>query len=257
MSASAHGGGSCFAAASSCHSTRSVARTSRSSSSPGALSDTRSAARARTETGRRRQTRSASSFPRCRAGRRRMPWSRRRNVTRRMRRRKVRWAEAERLKSAVDAALRVVRRPARDVLKQPDRANAPIAAEVEPVMRAARHANQIAGFNFDGEHRPAVGRMNMKKPAALDNQADFVFVVPVLGAEFGEHRVEPRRRRVDVDDVRGHIAAARLQAGDLVVRTRRGSRRRSRLAAPGRARRPALEIDSASGEICARSPARR
>src|SRR6478735_4005113 len=56
---------------------------------------------------------------------------------------------------------RVVRRPARRILEQTNRANPALSAEVEPVMRALRHADQIAWLHFDGEHGTAL-RVNVK-----------------------------------------------------------------------------------------------
>ena len=130
-----------------------------------------------------------------------------------------------------------MRRPAGRILEQPDRADAAIAAEIEPVVRAARHADQIAGLDFDGEDR-LPRRMDVKQPAAFDDEADFVLVVPVLGVELVEHHVEIRRVREDVDDVGGDVAALRFQLVDLrrVARASRASagaseaRRRSRPA---------------------------
>ena len=49
----------------------------------------------------------------------------------------------------------VVRRPAGLILKQPDGADPPVGAEIEPVMRAARDADQVAGL-----------RPRWRKPAA-------------------------------------------------------------------------------------------
>ena len=49
-------------------------------------------------------------------------------------------------------------------------------------MRAARHADQIAGLDLDREHR-AVRRVDVKQPAALDDEAHLVLVVPVLAVE--------------------------------------------------------------------------
>jgi len=68
-------------------------------------------------------------------------------------------------------------------------ANPAIVAEIEPVMGSARHANEVSGADLDADHGP-VGRMDVKDAAALDDVADFVFVVPMLGFELGEHGVE-------------------------------------------------------------------
>src|SRR6185295_11029126 len=87
-------------------------------------------------------------------------------------RREVRRTEADWLESAIDAAVGVVRRPARPVLEETNRADAAIGAEIEPVMRALRHANEIAGFDLDREHR-TVRRVNVKQSAPLDDQTHF------------------------------------------------------------------------------------
>src|SRR5262249_11210806 len=91
-------------------------------------------------------------------------------------------------------------------------------------------------------------RVNVKQPAALDNQPDLVLVVPVLAAELRQHGLEARCVRVDVDDVSGNIAAAGLQLVDL----RRAGRqdlvgRRSRLEnALGQ---PSLVLDAALEQV--------
>src|SRR5437867_6607329 len=115
-------------------------------------------------------SRSTEAMPRCRSA----------SVTTSCRgagprRREVRRAEADRLKSAVDAAVRVVRRPAGGILKQANRADPAIAAQVEPMVRPLRDADQIAAFDLDGEHG-AAGRVDVEQAAAFDDQADFVFV---------------------------------------------------------------------------------
>src|SRR3954471_24094896 len=66
----------------------------------------------------------------------------------------IRGAEAERLKPGVDAALRVLRRPPGLILEQAHGANPPVDAEIEPMARPARHADQIAALDFDREHGP-------------------------------------------------------------------------------------------------------
>src|SRR5204863_4839862 len=126
----------------------------------------------------------------------------------------VRGPETDRLKTLVDAGLRVVRRPSGRILEQADGADAPIAAEVEPVVRTPWHADEIAGFDLDGEDG-FTRRVDVKQPAALDDETDLVFVVPVLGVELCQHRVEAGGRRMHVDDVGGHVPALRFQFVDL------------------------------------------
>src|SRR2546425_12642494 len=64
----------------------------------------------------------------------------------------VRNAEANRLVLLVRPTLGVVGRPAGQVLKQTDRANLSIRAQVEPVPGPSRHANQIARFDLDRDY---------------------------------------------------------------------------------------------------------
>src|SRR5262249_25290546 len=126
----------------------------------------------------------------------------------------VRRPEADWLESLVDAALRVMGRPSRGILEQPNSADTTVRAKIEPVGRAFRDANHIAGFHFDGEYRTRV-RMNMKQAAALHDQTHLVFIVPMLRIESREHRFEPRRLGIDVDDVGRDIATALFQLVDL------------------------------------------
>ncbi len=79
---------------------------------------------------------------------------------------------------------------------------------------AAGNANHVSGFDFDGDDI-AFQRMDVEDAAAGDDEADFVLVVGVLGAEFGEHGVETRSFGVDVDDVGGGVVALRLHGVDL------------------------------------------
>src|SRR5436309_7880824 len=119
-------------------------------------------------------------------------------------RRILRWnvagSPADRLVSAIDAAVGVVRRPASGILKQANRANAPVAAKIEPVQCAARHANQVAGFHFQRDDRRR-RRMNVKQAAPGDDVANFVLVVTMLDVKFREHGVEPGSIGVYVDHI--------------------------------------------------------
>src|SRR5262245_49540504 len=140
----------------------------------------------------------------------------------------VHWPETHRLESFVYAALGVVRRPSRLILKEADRANAAIRAQVEPVMRAFWHANEVARLHFDGKHR-ARARMDVKQAPSLDDEAYFVFIVPVFGVEPDQHRLEARCGGVDVDDVRRDVPAPCLQLVNLPgIRTEQLFRRARR-----------------------------
>jgi len=65
--------------------------------------------------------------------------------------------------------------PAGGVLEETDRPDAAIAAEVEPVVGALRHPDEVASLDFDREHG-IVGRMHMEQPASFDDEADLVFI---------------------------------------------------------------------------------
>src|SRR5688500_4643215 len=75
--------------------------------------------------------------------------------------------ETNRLKPGVDSALCVMGRPTGNVLEQSDRPNRPVAAEIEPMTRTARYADQIAGVHFDRHHITVLG-CDVKQPATLD-----------------------------------------------------------------------------------------
>src|SRR5688572_8513438 len=81
----------------------------------------------------------------------------------------IRRAKAERLEALVDTAVGVVRRPPRNILEEPDRPDAALRAQVEPVMRTARYADQIAGFHFDREDR-SFERMHVEESTTFDDE---------------------------------------------------------------------------------------
>src|SRR5580704_10580877 len=103
---------------------------------------------------------------------------------------------------SIQAAAGVVRSPAGTVLEQTDRPNAAVTAQIEPVQRAARHANQVAGFHFESDNGATL-RMDMEKSPPCDDIAHFIFVVAMLDVEFRQRRVEPGRIGMDVDHVSG------------------------------------------------------
>src|SRR5262245_54142280 len=106
-----------------------------------------------TETGHRGRTQSALSSPRCRA---RAPVCRARADGRSRAagerfRREVRRAETDGLKLTIDAGIGIVGRPAGRILKQPDRANSAVTAQIEPVVGAFRDPDEIARLDLDSE----------------------------------------------------------------------------------------------------------
>src|SRR5690606_17931126 len=128
--------------------------------------------------------------------------------------RQVIGAKAERRVTVVDAIVHIVRSPPRNILKQSNAADGAVGAQVEPMPRSGGNIDQIARLDLNGEHR-AVLRMNVEDAATFNGEADFVFTVGVLLAEFGQHGVQVGRLRVDVDDVCRHKPTQLLEAFDL------------------------------------------
>src|SRR6185503_17415927 len=126
----------------------------------------------------------------------------------------MRGAETHRKEVFINAAFRVVRRPACCVLKQTNRPDATIGAEIEPVERAAGHTDQIACFDFDAEHGSAC-RVNVKKTVTGNDESHFVLVVPVLAIKLRQHCIETRCGGTDVDHVGSYVTSALLQSLDL------------------------------------------
>src|SRR5262245_49769778 len=126
----------------------------------------------------------------------------------------VRRPQAHRRILLVHPAFHIVGRPPALILEQPNAANCLVLAQVKPVLRPARHVDQIARLNLNGEHRTIL-RMNVKHAAAADREPHFVLGVRVLLAEFGEHCIEVRCRRRYVDHVRRDKPTGLLQPLDL------------------------------------------
>src|SRR5579862_3165036 len=121
------------------------------------------------------------------------------------------------------AALRIERRPSGRVLKEANGANAPVATEIEPVPGSSGHPDQVACLHLDRHHRagmPLPERIfpgvDMEEAMALDDEAHLVLVVPVFFAESGEHHVQVRGLRLDVDHVGRHVAPISLEGLDLI-----------------------------------------
>src|ERR1043166_605257 len=128
--------------------------------------------------------------------------------------RNVGGAKAYRIVAPIGAAFGVVRRPAGSILEEPNRADALFLAQVEPMPSAARNAEKVAGFDSDGNH-VAFARMDVKQAAALDDEADFVFIVPMLAVEAVKHGFEAGRRGRNVNDVGGDVTALGFEAIDF------------------------------------------
>src|SRR5437870_10651518 len=109
---------------------------------------------------------------------------------------------ADRLIASVHAAAGIVRRPAGLLLKQANRPDPTVAAEIKPVERPAGHAYQVASFHLNRHHR-SLRRMNVEQPASGDDVTHFVFIMGVF----------------DVEDERSEEHTSELQSrGHLVCR---------------------------------------
>ena len=95
----------------------------------------------------------------------------------------VRRAEAHRFKLRFCSAVGVQGCPSRGILKQANRSDLPICAQIEPMPRAAWDANQVSGFHFNRCDGASVTRMNVKHAVTGENESDFIFIMPVLAAE--------------------------------------------------------------------------
>src|SRR5438552_327013 len=127
--------------------------------------------------------------------------------------------------------------------------NAAVSAEIEPMKRAARNTNQVASFHLNRDNR-ALLRMDVEQPTPGHNVTDFVLIVRMLYVELGEHSFQPGSIRIDVDHVRGDIAAFALELFDLPAvgaqDLLRGSIRRE-----VRRRFPAFVVNANPGEVIA------
>src|SRR5258708_7153102 len=77
-----------------------------------------------------------------------MPQSEARRLLRRCLRRNISGAQANRFVLPVQAAVRIMRRPARFFLEQPDRTNAAVSAQLEPLHRPAPQPDQSPALEF-------------------------------------------------------------------------------------------------------------
>src|SRR6266567_6303870 len=178
-----------------------------------------------------------------------MPESEARRLLRRCLRRNVSGAPANGLVIPVHAAVRIMRRPARFFLEQPDRTNAAVPAKIEPVQRPARNANQVAGLHLDRNNR-ALLRMNMEQASASDDVTDFVLIMGMLDVELCEHRIQPGSIGMDVDHIRRDVTSPALEFLDLSTV---GAQDLVRGGIAGQLARglPAFVLDADSGEVVA------
>src|SRR3989442_10338572 len=149
----------------------------------------------------------------------------------------------------VHTAARVVGCPGGLFLEEADGPNAAVAAEIEPVQRPARNANQVSGFNFDRYNR-ALRRMNVEQPTPSDNVTNLVFIVRMFDVEFCQHLVQPRSICVHVDPVRRDVAALTLELFYLLAVSAQHLVCRSIRRQFGR-RLPAFVVDANPCEVVA------
>src|SRR5437870_6496964 len=116
---------------------------------------------------------------------------------------------ADRLIASVHAAAGIVRRPAGLLLKQANRPDPTVAAEIKPVERPAGHAYQVASFHLNRHHR-SLRRMNVEQPASGDDVTHFVFIMGVFDVELRQHGIEPGSVSVHVNHIRRDIPAPAL-----------------------------------------------
>src|SRR5262249_19209005 len=95
-----------------------------------------------------------------------------------------------------------------------NRTNALFLAQVEPMPRSARYPEKIASFDGD-RNNVACARMDVKQTASFNDEANFVFIMPVLRVEAVEHCVEARSRWRNVDHVGGDVAALGFETIDF------------------------------------------
>lgn len=90
-----------------------------------------------------------------------------------------------------------------------------VFAQVEPVPGSVGDDEQVAGVDFDVEDA-VVGGVDGENAAAVDDKADFVFVVFVFFVEFGQEFVEVGGCRREGNDVGAQVAAAFFEGFDFV-----------------------------------------
>ena len=88
-----------------------------------------------------------------------------------------------------------MRCPARGILKQANRPNPAIRTQIEPVPGAARNPDQVAGLYFDRGKRADL-RPDVKESTSMNDEAHFVFVMPVFATELGQH-VKPETANLE------------------------------------------------------------
>src|SRR6266851_2042831 len=161
--------------------------------------------------------------------------------------RKIRRSQAHRLIVAIYPAIGVMRCPARGVLEQANRTNPPIRTQIKPVPRAARNADQVATFHFDRSER-ADAWPDVKKSATMNDEAHFVFVVPVFATELGQHGFQVRGLRCDINHIRRDITAVPLKLFDFGA-VRRENLFRCCIVLDSMCRFPAFVLDSDVREV--------
>src|SRR5438132_12800395 len=68
-----------------------------------------------------------------------------------------------------------------------------IRTQINPVPGAARNPDQVAGLYFDRGKRADL-RPDVKESTSMNDEAHFVFVMPVFATELGQHGFQVRGR---------------------------------------------------------------
>ena len=115
---------------------------------------------------------------------------------------------------AARSRLAVQRRPAVMIEEEAHAADVPRLAQIEPVVRASRDDDQIAGVDFDAH--PLVARVpNIENARAVDDEPNLVEGVVMLLIEFRADGVEVGSLRRERHLVLVDVAALALDALDL------------------------------------------
>src|SRR5262249_47207908 len=130
----------------------------------------------------------------------------------------VGWAQANRLIVFVDSTARVIRSPAGGILKETDGANSAITTKIKPMTSFAWNTDQISSFHFNYRERAVLG-MDVKQAAAVHNETNLIFLVPVFAVEFRQHGLESRSAGINVDEVGGLVSSTSFQAVDLLSKS--------------------------------------
>ena len=105
----------------------------------------------------------------------------------------------------MDAVQKILGCPAAHVLKESDRTDAAVLAEVKPVAGSQRHADHVPRPDFDAKDRLTIRRaiagVDVKHAPALQDKSYLVFGVCVLLIKAVEHGIQVWRVWVDINHI--------------------------------------------------------